>query len=259
MAAAVEKGSLHPLGTAILKKAESMKCNIAEAAHVLSTAGQGISGRVDSRQVVISGSDGPDEKGLTVVKVTIEGKTAGYIGLTDSSRKKAKQTIQKLKHLGIRDIAIISGDQDGPVQKTADQVGIHTFFSGQKPGDKLERISSYKKGNLIYVGDGINDAPALKASAVGIAMGLRGSDVALETADIVLMNDRLEQLPFLIKLSRKMSKIIQGNILLSIIINLFAVAAGSLGLLTPVSGAITHNIASILVVAISASIRFTKA
>ena len=235
-----------------------MKCRIPEASRVISHVGQGIGGEVDSREVVISTGDKPGEKGLTSVTVTIDGNTAGHIQFTDIPRKEAKQTISELKQLGIRDIAIISGDQDAPVQKTAKAVGIDTFFSGQTPGDKLERISSYKRGNLVYVGDGMNDAPALKAATTGVAMGLRGSDVALETADIVLMNDRLELLPFLVKLSRKMSKIIKVNILLSIIINLLAVVAGSLGLLTPVWGAVTHNMGSILVVAVSASIRFTR-
>ncbi|MCG8334677.1 MAG: HAD-IC family P-type ATPase, partial [Proteobacteria bacterium] len=167
--------------------------------------------------------------------------------------------VQALTNIGIRDIAIISGDQGSPVKRIAQETGIHTYHAAQKPKDKLEKIDGYQKGNLVYVGDGINDAPALKAATTGIAMGLRGSDVALETADIVLMNDKLSLLPFLVKLSRKMSGIIKINILLSFGINAIAVAASSAGLLTPILGAVTHNIGSILVVALAASLRFTKA
>jgi Cd2+/Zn2+-exporting ATPase len=137
-------------------------------------------------------------------------------------------------------------------------VGINEYYATQKPVEKLEKIKYYTEGLTVYIGDGINDAPALKAADTGIAMGTRGADVALETADIVLMNDRLEQLPFLIQLSRKMSRTIKINIWLSLGINCIAVLAGAAGLLTPIWGAVTHNMGSILVVALAASIGFTK-
>lgn len=183
---------------------------------------------------------------------------AGHIFMQDKPRTKAKDTMAAIKKCGVEDIAVISGDHELIVKQIAEEVGIETWHSNQKPEEKLNKISSYKKGKLIYVGDGVNDAPALKASDTGIAMGFNGSDVALETADIVLMNDKIDRLPFLINLSRKMSTIIKVNIALSLIINIFAVAAGFAGILTPILGAVTHNIGSILVVFLSASIGFTK-
>ncbi len=259
LAAGVEKGSLHPIGRAILKKAVSNNISFREAAEILAEAGSGISGIIDNQKVKIVTSPQSNEQGYTSVEVLVDGAHYGYIFLQDRPHEDAKNTVQALTNIGIRDIAIISGDQESPVKRIAQETGIHTYHAAQKPKDKLEKIDGYQKGNLVYVGDGINDAPALKAATTGIAMGLRGSDVALETADIVLMNDKLSLLPFLVKLSRKMSRIIKINILLSFGINAIAVAASSAGLLTPILGAVTHNIGSILVVALAASLRFTKA
>ena len=153
---------------------------------------------------------------------------------------------------------MISGDRESAVRQVAESVGIVTWFAGQRPGEKLSRLSDLGAAGLVYVGDGVNDAPALKTADTGIAMGAKGAEVALETADVVLMNDTLSQLPFLIRLSRTMSRMIRVNIGLSFLINFLAVGAGALGWLTPVLGAVTHNIGSILVVALAASIRFKR-
>ncbi len=256
-AAAVEAGSLHPFAQAIISKAKELDCDIPNADNLFSEAGKGVSGNVGSKKIQIITSARYGDSGNTTVCVSIDGDEAGYISLRDKPRATARQTIQAIRNLGISDIAIVSGDQEKPVKKVADGIDVSTWYSCQKPGDKLNIIESYSRGGLVYVGDGVNDAPALKASATGVAMGFNGSDVALETADVVLMNDRLDLLPFLITLSRKMSKIIKTSIFLSFAINAFAVAAGSAGLLTPIMGAVTHNMGSILVVALSASIRFT--
>ncbi|NDV20327.1 cadmium-translocating P-type ATPase [Pseudodesulfovibrio sp. JC047] len=258
LAASVEKGSLHPLGIAIVKKAESMDIGFEVAGNIVTDAGRGISGFVDGRLVEIVTSEHVDDSGYTIVDVRIDGKRAGSISLQDSPRASALKAMEELRAQGIDDLAIISGDQTSSVASIAKRVGIERFYAGQKPDEKLEKITSYTQGTVVYVGDGINDAPALKAASTGIAMGLRGADVALETADIVLMNDRLDQLPFLVRLSRKMSRIIKLNILLSFAINFVSIIASASGLLTPIWGAVTHNVGSILVVSLAASIRFTK-
>jgi Cd2+/Zn2+-exporting ATPase len=258
MAAALEKGSLHPLGAAIVKKAGELQLDSARAEDIRTEVGQGISGMVDNQHIEIVTSRTLDDNGYTNIDVVVDGRVYGSISLIDQPRATAEATIKAIRELGIEKIAIISGDQHSPVRTTAQLVGINEYYATQKPVEKLEKIEGYTDGLTVYIGDGRNDAPALKAADTGIAMGTRGADVALETADIVLMNDRLEQLPFLIQLSRKMSRTIKINIWLSLGINCIAVLAGAAGLLTPIWGAVTHNMGSILVVALAASIGFTK-
>lgn len=258
MAAAIEKGSLHPLAAAVLKKAEALHLDYDAASEIHTEAGTGISGKIDDALVEIITSSSLDDNGYTNVDLFIDGKKSGTISFMDQPRNRAQATLQAIKDLGISKIAMISGDQDSPVRKTAESVGINEYYASLKPIEKLHKIEETNGGGVIYIGDGINDAPALKAADTGIAMGIRGADVALETADIVLMNDRIEQLPFLIRLGRKMARTIKTNIWLSFGINCIAVIGGITGLITPISGAIIHNIGSILVVALASSVRFMK-
>jgi Cd2+/Zn2+-exporting ATPase len=134
------------------------------------------------------------------------------------------------------------------------------LWSGLKPDDKLRIIQEMQQNNarVIFVGDGINDAPALAIADTGIAMGGKGTEVALETADIALMGDDIGKLPFLISLGRRMLFIIKLNIAFGLVFNLVAVLAGASGMITPIMGAVVHNIGSVLVVLSSASIGFFK-
>ena len=253
-AAALEKKMNHPLARAVVKKAEELSLTLLEAKDVVNIPGRGIKGTIDGQQVEITTTQEFSDKGYTTVEVKINQETKGFICMQDQARTVAAKTINDLKSLGLKDIAVVSGDQDAPVKNICNQIGIDSSYAKQTPSDKLDRISEYSQGKLVYVGDGINDAPALKASDTGIAMGLNGSDAALETADIVLMNDRLDKMGYLFSLSRTMVRVIQINIAISFLINLFAVIAGFMGWLTPILGAVTHNIGSILVVGLSASI-----
>ncbi len=258
LAAAVEAKNLHPLARAIVSHAEEKGLTPLHAGNIRTMAGTGISGQVDGRLIAIETAICPEGGGLTCVSVSEDNTPVGMIQFEDRPRKEAAQTIGYLERLGIRESVIISGDQEGPVSKVAEQVGIRTFFSGQKPEDKLDRLSTFKDLGVVYVGDGINDAPALKLADTGIAMGLRGSDAALEAGDVVLMTDDLSLLPFLVVLSRKMTRRIRFNIWLSFTLNALAVAAGTAGLLTPVMGALFHNLGSILVVSLAAALRYGK-
>lgn len=259
LAASVEYGSLHPLAKAIVRKARALDCPLVPARDIITDNGKGVSGWVNDQAVRVESSreSGLFDPGVTSVSVWVNGTLAGHIGLLDQPRPDARSVIQALKAEGL-DLAVVSGDHESAVKAIAGQVGIESFHGRLKPDQKMDRIAAYKNGPLIYIGDGINDAPALKIADAGIAMGLRGSDVALETADIVLLNDRLSLLPFLIHLSRRMRNTIKISIAVSLIINLLSLIAGSMGLLTPILGAVSHNIGSIIVVLLSASLSFVR-
>ncbi|SCY34977.1 heavy metal translocating P-type ATPase [Desulfoluna spongiiphila] len=258
MAAALETGSAHPLAHAILAKANALGCSVPVAREIQSEVGRGVFGRVGDARVDVVSSDARGETGLTTVEVRVDGELWGYLGMDDEARPEAREVIRAVEAKGLTDVRILSGDRGPAVRRLADQVGISRWHAGCKPHEKLGLIDAREGSGLIFVGDGVNDAPALKAADTGIAMGLRGSDVALETADIVLMNDRLETLPFLVDLSRRMSRTIKANIALSFGINLVAVLLGFAGVLTPILGAVAHNIGSILVVGLAASLRYAK-
>jgi Cd2+/Zn2+-exporting ATPase len=258
LSAGIEKGSLHPLASAILNKAGELGCPVPEATDILSDPGTGISGVIGGQAVRVETGGQYDPSGYTIVKVMVDDRLYGHICMEDQPRPEARRVIREIQGLGVRETAVLSGDQEAPVSRIARKVGILAWYSRQKPEDKLALISSYAGGKLVYIGDGVNDAPGLKASSTGIAMGFKGSDAALETADIVLMNDNLSLLPFLITLSKKMSRIIKLNIGISFAVNLISVAAGFAGLLTPMLGAVSHNIGSITVVLLSASLGFVK-
>ncbi|HSL39853.1 MAG TPA: HAD-IC family P-type ATPase [Desulforhopalus sp.] len=190
------------------------------------------------------------------------GSTAalGFLSVSDRVRGSATLAVAKLRTLGLKEIGILSGDHQQSVDLVGREVGINRLWAGLKPDDKLKCIQERQGngGRVIFVGDGINDAPALAVADTGIAMGARGTDVALETADIALMGDDIGKLPFLISLGRRMLLIIKLNIAFGLILNLIAVLAGASGLLTPIMGALVHHLGSVLVVLLSASIGFMR-
>jgi Cd2+/Zn2+-exporting ATPase len=195
-------------------------------------------------------------RGVTPLIVYRDQAPVGLLNVTDQVRPAALSTIKAFEKLGINEMAILSGDHDKAVQRVADSVGINKVYGRLKPQDKVNVIKEYQSRQLpvMFVGDGINDAPALAVSQVGVAMGAAGTDVALETADIALTHDNIAKLPWLIRLSRWMLTIIKINIVFGLAFNAVAVVAGGLGWLTPIMAAIVHNVGSVLVVFASASL-----
>jgi Cd2+/Zn2+-exporting ATPase len=257
-AAAVERGSTHPIAVAILKKAAIMGLKEKTAGELTVIPGIGVKGIVDGKTVSVrAGSAGPTDA-ETIVQVVVNGRSAGEISLLDKARPGVAHALAQLRELGISHMAVLSGDTPGAVKQVAVDIGIAETHCRLKPEDKMAFIQRSGLPDTVFVGDGMNDAPSLKASAVGIAMGRRGSEMALSTADIVLMKDRISQLPFLIRLSRRMTRTINANIAISLAINIIAICLGAMGLLTPIMGAVAHNIGSIFVVLLSSAIAFTR-
>ncbi|HOX38352.1 MAG TPA: cation-translocating P-type ATPase [Candidatus Brocadiia bacterium] len=275
-AASVEQNSTHPLAHAVLKAAHYARVTIDGAEDMVAEIGLGLRARVRGRLVEVGSAylgggtmNVPvplrdhlqrfREKGATPLVVYEEGKPLGVMSVQDHVRPDSKTTVERLKKLGFREISVLSGDHELSAKRVADQVGLTDAWSELKPQDKLNIIRKFQDEGrtVLFVGDGINDAPALAAANAGIAMGAGGTDVALETADIVLMHDDVLKIPFLVGLSRRMLRIIKVNIAFGMVFNAFAVIAGGAGYLSPIMGAVVHNIGSVLVVLSSASIILT--
>ncbi len=272
-AASAEQHCTHPLARAILKAAHYAKVVVRGAENAFHEIGLGVRAMVDGTLVEV-GSVAAIEKsntfsrhlqecidisisrGATPLVVYRDQAPVGLLNVTDQVRPGAIATIDQFTSLGINEMAILSGDHDRAVQRVADAVGINNIHANLKPQDKVEVIKEYQSKNLpvMFIGDGINDAPALASAQVGVAMGAAGTDVALETADIALTHDDISKLPWLIHLSRRMLSIIKINIVFGLAFNAIAVLASGMGWLTPIMAAIVHNIGSILVVIASASL-----
>ncbi len=276
-AACVEQGSTHPLAQAVLKAAHYAKISIGSVEDLFTEIGLGVKGCVEGCHVEVGSAyigggimelhgslreslHAIKERGATPLVVYQDKRVLGIIGVADHVRPKAKEIVLQLKELNIERIGILSGDHEKSVNLVGNAVGATDIQHQLKPQDKLEIINQWQNAGkkVMFVGDGINDAPALATSDVGVAMGAKGTEVALETADIALMNDDISKLPFMIKLSRRMLKTIKWNIVFGLSFNLIAVLASGGGFLTPIMGAVVHNVGSIIVVISSASIGFAR-
>ncbi len=272
-AASAEQHCTHPLARAILKAAYYAKVVVRGAENAFHEIGLGVRAMVDGSMIEVGSASAAESiatfprhlrecidisisLGVTPLIVYRNQTPVGLLNVTDQVRPAAVSTIRNFYDLGINEMAILSGDHEKAVRRVADTVGIGQVHSRLKPQEKVGIIDEYQSRNLpvMYIGDGINDAPALASSQVGVAMGAAGTDVALETADIALTHDDISRLPWLIRLSRRMLTIIKINIAFGLVFNAVAVVASSMGWLTPIMAAITHNVGSVLVVAASASL-----
>lgn len=251
MAANLEVRSEHPLAVAIVKAADARGLNVEAAEGFIALMGRGAQGQVDGQTVFIGNLRLFEEQGISTAPILDrvrslqeEGKTAmvmgteqtflGIIAVADEVREVSKKALAELKRAGIRKTIMLTGDNAATARAMAARVGVDEFRADLLPQDKVAAIQGLLKdyGKVAMVGDGINDAPALALSTVGIAMGGAGTDTALETADIALMADDLSKLPFTIRLSRAALRIIRQNITFSLAIKLIAVVAVFPGWLT---------------------------
>lgn len=192
-------------------------------------------------------------EGSTITYVVIDDVLAGYIVLSDTVREESKDMIAALGKIDVHPV-LLTGDNKNAAETIASQLGISEVYANCLPEDKLNYIGKYQDGgySVCMIGDGINDAPALKKAYVGIAMGGVGSDIAVDAADIALVNDEIKELPHLLSLSKRMMTTIKVNLSFSLGLNFLAIALAITGLLGPVTGALVHNTGSILVIINSA-------
>ena len=265
-AAAAEQMSEHPLGKAIVRCYGQKP---AACSHFQMSPGEGVTAIVNEKVVkagnlkllkgmmiskeLAAGAGAYLNKGSTVIYIVIDEVPAGYLVLSDTVREESKDMIAALGRIGVRPV-LLTGDNQHAANAIAGQLGIRDVHAGCLPEDKLDRISAYQReGNAVcMIGDGINDAPALKMADVGIAMGGIGSDIAVDAADIALVDDEIRELPHLLSLSRRMMTTIKVNLTFSMGLNFLAIALAITGLLGPVVGALVHNAGSVLVIINSA-------
>ena len=271
MIASCELYSEHPLGKAIVssfKETYNKEIKIPEEFKMI--PGRGVIAKVNNKKILAGNKHLLlDEKikredirfirekfrnqGKSIIYVAIDNKIGGYIILSDTLRKESISMIESIKNLGISPV-LLTGDNKYVASRVAKQVKIEEVKAECFPQDKLNLIDEYEKNNkmVCMVGDGINDAPALKKSFVGIAMGNVGSDIAVDAADIVLVRDDINNLPHLLKISKRMMKTIKVNLIFSMTLNFVAVILAMTGLLGPVVGALVHNVGSVIVIINSA-------
>lgn len=275
LAASVESLSEHPLGKAIVEgfRAQYPEEKLKKAQNFQMIPGKGVKAQAEGRCVAVGTLSFVDEHqentsarqllmqkaqketlaASTVSFVSVDGVAAGFIALQDEMRPFAEGVVSALGALDVVPV-LLTGDHQAAANRAAAQAGIKEVVSDCLPEEKLSYIQKQSAlgGKVLMVGDGVNDAPALKSAHVGIAMGGVGSGIALEAADIVAVSDKIEELPHLIRLSRKMMTVIRINLTLAMTINFIAIILAMGGWMGPVVGALVHNAGSVLVIIHSA-------
>ena len=266
LAASAERSSEHPLARAIVKEASNRKLSLHVPDDFESVVGHGIRAMIDGIKVAvgekmlklenISVEDIGESEGNTVIPIAVDGEYSGYISVADTIRPESAKAIANLKKLGISKTLLITGDSKSVGEKIGKEMGVSEIHSEVLPERKLELIRELQSmgHHVAFIGDGVNDAPALAAADVGIAMGSIGTAVAMETADIVLLTDEIGQVPYLIELSQSTMVNIRTNIIISMTIVLVSVGASALGYFGPVIGAIMHEVAAVPVIANAATL-----
>ena len=270
LAAAAEQFSEHPLGKAIVNcYKQHTDTPISNATDFEMQLGRGVCAVVDGKRILAGNIDMISENkivcktnpeiqgflnsGSTVTYIAAENEVVGYLILSDTIRKESGAMLNALQSCGVQPV-LLTGDNENSANSIAKQLNINEVYANCLPEDKLKLIEKYQEDEqpVCMIGDGINDAPALKKAAVGIAMGGIGSDIAVDAADIVLVDDEVKELPHLISLSKRMMTAIKINLSFSMGLNFLAIVLAMTGILNPVVGALVHNAGSVLVIINSA-------
>jgi Cd2+/Zn2+-exporting ATPase len=266
LAAGLEHRSKHPVAKAVVEVARKAKLNLAEPNDFEEVTGLGVRGKLNSDTVLVgrrkwleneqsdfsamAGEEYAEPEGVSVLYVTRNGKCLGWIGLEDRTRPEAKTALDDLRNLGIKRIAMVTGDRWSVAKRVAAEMGCTEVQAEVLPQEKLNLVDDLKqKGHkVIVVGDGVNDAPALAAGDLSVAMGAAGSDVAIHSASIALMSSDLSRLPFMIKLSKALTKVIWQNLGFGMLFIVILLILAGMGYIHPIVAAILHLGSSAIVV-----------
>ena len=271
-AAGAELRSEHPLGKAVVDCYRSASGQMPQAPEQFQMLpGRGVLASEESHKVAagnekllaeqgislpntaVQKAEAYLDQGCTVIYLALDGRLAGFLALSDTLRPEAAGMIREIRQAGAEPV-LLTGDHANAARHIAGQLSIGEYHADCLPEDKLQSIDTYQRQGqqVCMIGDGVNDAPALKRAFVGIAMGGIGSDIAVDAADIALVNDDIRELPHLLRLSKRMMRTIKCNLTFSMTLNFIAIVLAMTGILNPVVGALVHNAGSVLVIINSA-------
>ncbi|HHT9144417.1 MAG TPA: heavy metal translocating P-type ATPase [Candidatus Wunengus sp. YC61] len=268
LAASIESHSEHPLGETIVSYAKERGLNLQTVDTFESLPGMGVKARIGTQEYCIGNKrlfsqfsipidkalvqiSELEKQGKTVVLLGSQKELLGIIAVADKVRREAKDVIQTLKQEGIKRVIMLTGDNEGTAESIAREVGVDEYYAKLLPEDKVAAVKKLKEkySYIAMVGDGVNDAPAMAEANAGIAMGAAGTDIAIETSDIVLMSDDLTKIPYIITLSRRAVRNIRQNIIVSLLIIAFLVPAAVCGWIDLVPGLLINEIGGLIVIA----------
>ena len=275
--ASVEAYSEHPLGKAITSYYKENNEELLDIQNFIVNPGKGITANLGEKSILVGNlkliknvdinlnkdiiniSEEFTKKGCTVIYLSIDNKLIGYVALSDILREEAKEVISYIKSQKINPV-MLTGDNKNSAQNIASIVGIDDIHPSLLPEDKMNIIKNLEdsKSPTCMIGDGVNDALALKYSSVGISMGAIGSDIAIEASDIALASDDIKNIPYLLYLSKKTMNTIELNVTFSLALNFLAIILAMTGILNPVVGALVHNLGSVFVILNSAKLLKTR-
>ncbi|ETI66337.1 heavy metal translocating P-type ATPase [Neobacillus vireti] len=274
IAASAEEHSSHPIAEAICNKAKEHNLDVPEHQEIDMIVGKGIKAIINEKLVLVgsklfladwnipleplkklNSEVNPEEN---IVYVAYDQQLIGIIILQDKIREGMKRSINQMRRHGVDEFIMLTGDRYHPAKKIVDELGMDAFIAEALPEDKANFVMNYKQKTdaLMMVGDGVNDAPALAYANVGITLGTKRTDIAVETADVIVTTDDPLALAEVIKMAQKTMRLIYQNIVVTILVNSGAILLGTLGMISPVLGAAIHNAATIAVVLNSGKIIF---
>ena len=266
LAASAEKYSNHPTAKALANLAGEAGVPLTEPKNFIETAGRGVKAEINGAKILVGRAqwlkdngidagfeksvDVDDAEGWSLIFVAQNGKCVGWVGMQDKTRSEAKEALAELKEAGVRRISMVSGDRQPVATRVAAEIACEEAKGDCLPQDKVDFVRAVKaKGyKVAVVGDGVNDAPALAAGDISIAMGAAGSEVAIHSATIALMNNDLRRLPFLVKLSRSTRAVINQNFLFGVLFIIVGLTITSFGVIGPIVAALLHNVGSLIVI-----------